>query len=411
MKKPLVLSILLVLICKLSLSTPQARDVLYWNGIIYYVYPYINVEKTFDDAQLKKLNEKIQEGTTTSNWRGYSYEFEICHDSLFLISIMNNDGEDLMAHVFGSNKRVMMDDVNDTLYLGHGKTFFNEQFPTAIYENEMTVVFKNGIVKWHEDHKDKSKPSDFSPYSTKFNEYIYSSIQWGALDENILEEKPKVHVEYSIDSTGKVFNVILLKSSGYPDFDKEAMRVVAMLPDFPTYFVCGKYLNCKYKLRIDFDKSKMPHHTNSSEPLRNGTYYESPNNQLNQMILGSVCSYIKDYNALAKQTDYDTIQYFCADGLSADFPMDDLPCDVFSLQWIEGNPLQIKKHFKHSTTVAGVTTTIHGNMITIHVSTFKVKVRKKHAQIDRWSNCGQSYYYTYSCEEKKWIKVPNCQDW
>ena len=60
---------------------------------------------------------------------------------------------------------------------------------------------------------------------------------------------------------------------GNPDFDKEAMRVVAMLPDFPTYFVCGKYLNCKYKLRIDFDKSKIPHHTNSSEPLRNGTYY------------------------------------------------------------------------------------------------------------------------------------------
>lgn len=31
-------------------------------------------------------------------------------------------------------------------------------------------------------------------------------------------------------------------------------------------------------------------------------------NQLNHFILESVCSYVKDYNAFAKQVNYDTIQ-------------------------------------------------------------------------------------------------------
>ncbi len=256
------LLILLLVICKLSFSTPQVRDVLYWNGTTYHVYPFIDVEKRFSEAQKNKLNERVKDHIATSNWRGYYFEFEICRDSLFLISIKDDHQEDLMAFVLGSNDKIMMDDFSDTLYLGYGKSFYDPWFPTMIYESEMTVVFKNGIAGWHEDHRNKSKHAELPNNTMKWNECIYSSIRWDALDQNILAEKPKAYVNFSTDSLGKVCDVTLLKSSGYSDFDKEAMRVVAALPEFSAHFVCGKYLNHKYKQPIVFDRSLVPNNEN-----------------------------------------------------------------------------------------------------------------------------------------------------
>ncbi len=243
--------------CKLSFSTPQVRDILYWNGTTYHVYPFIEVEKRFDDAQLERLNEKAP-FITTGNWRGYRNEFEICHDSLFLVSIKNDQNEDLMAYVIGSDGRIMMDNYSDTLYLGYGKTFFDEDFPTLIYESEMTVVFENGVVIYTKDNKNKSRCTELPHNIMKLHEYIYSSIRWEALDEDILAEKPQVYVNYSIDTLGRVCDVTLHKSSGYPEFDKEAMRVIAALPKFSAYFVCGKYLEKKFWQRIVFDGNKRP---------------------------------------------------------------------------------------------------------------------------------------------------------
>ncbi len=256
MKKNTLLLGLFLVICKLSFSTPQVRDVLYWNGTTYHVYPFIHVEKRFSEAQINKLNEWVKDHITTSNWRGYYFEFEICRDSLFLVSIKDDHQEDLMAFVLGSNNRIMMDDFSDTLYLGYGKSFYDPWFPTMIYESEMTVVFNNGIAGWHEDHRNKSKHAELPNNTMKWNEYIYSSIQWDALDQNILAENPKAYVNFSTDSIGKVCDVTLQKSSGYPDFDKEAIRVVAALPEFSAHFVCGKYLKNKYQQPIVFDKSK-----------------------------------------------------------------------------------------------------------------------------------------------------------
>lgn len=80
----------------------------------------------------------------------------------------------------------------------------------------------------------------------------------------------------------------------------------------------------------------------------------------------------------------------------------------FSLRWMGGNHSKIKNDFKHPKTVAEVTFTINDNVISIFVSIFIIKVRKKHIQTQRWyDGGGKQYYYTYSCEEGKWLKIPN----
>lgn len=261
MKRFIILLVFVLIVFKLSFSTPQVRDILYWNGTTYHAYPFIDVEKRFDDAQLERLKTRVHL-ITTGNWRGYYYEFEICHDSLFLVSIKNDQNENLMAYVIGSDDRIMMDNYSDTLYLGYGKTFFDEDFPTLIYESEMTVVFENGVVVWTKDNKNKIQHTELPHNIIKFHECIYSSIRWDVLDKNILAEKPEVYVNYSTDSLGRVCDVTLRKSSGYPEFDNEAMRVIAALPKFSVHFVCGKYLEKKYWQRIVFDTSKRPNTNN-----------------------------------------------------------------------------------------------------------------------------------------------------
>lgn len=251
MKRFVILLVYFLVVFKPSFSTPQVRDILYWNGMTYYVYPFIEVEKGLDDAQLERLNEKAP-FITTGNWRGYLYEFEIRHDSLYLVSIKNDQNEDLMAYVIGSDDRIMMDDYSDTLYLGYGKSYYDEDFPTMIYESEMTVAFKNGIVVWTKDNKNKIQHTELPHNIIMLHECIYSSIRWDALDKNQLAEKPEVYVNYSTDSLGRVCDVTLRKSSGYPEFDNEAMRVIAALPKFSVHFVCGKYLEKKYWQRIVF---------------------------------------------------------------------------------------------------------------------------------------------------------------
>lgn len=272
MKRVFFFSILLLMVCKLAFSTPQVRDILYWNGTTYHVYPFIDVEKRFDNEQLERLNEKAH-FITTGNWRGYRYEFEIRHDSLFLVSIKNDQNEDLMAYVIGSDGRIMMDNYSDTLYLGYGKTFFDEDFPTLIYESEMTVVFENGVVTYTKDNKNKSRYSELPHNIMKLQECIYSSIRWDSLDKDILAEKPQVYVNYSIDTLGRVCDVTLRKSSGYPDFDNEAMKVIASLPEFSSYFVCGKYLEKKYRQRIVFDDSKILQNSPKSCRLINMDFF------------------------------------------------------------------------------------------------------------------------------------------
>ena len=74
MKKNTLLLGLFLVICKLSFSTTQVRDVLYWNGTTYHVYPFIHVEKRFSEAQKTKLNERVKDHIATSNWRGYYFE-------------------------------------------------------------------------------------------------------------------------------------------------------------------------------------------------------------------------------------------------------------------------------------------------------------------------------------------------
>lgn len=124
---------------------------------------------------------------------------------------------------------------------------------------------------------------------------------------------------------------------------------------------------------------------------------------LNNIILKSIASYSKEYNALAKRINYDTIQFICVDGLPKDIAFDSLPLGVFSYQWMEGNPTNVKKQFRHFTKAIRVSNKFSDNKIDVYISAYEVRrPRKWKKQMMVEGESGKHYQYEYSCETNEW---------
>ena len=174
MKHKLPLLLAFLLICGIVQATPQARDILYWNGNEYHTIPLKQIEKHFSQEEVNNLKELGQNWKTTANYRGYRFVFEIDNDSLYLKSIVNDNDENIMESVLGFQKRRMMDSFSDTLFLGYGKAMYEPAFWTMVYESEITVVFKNGVVQWLKNNKNKSVNSPYYPPDIPFRVEFYS---------------------------------------------------------------------------------------------------------------------------------------------------------------------------------------------------------------------------------------------
>ena len=125
--------ILFIFVSSLSLfSTPQARDVLYWNNNKYYIFPFIDIEGRLNHTEWEVLNTMKTANPPTGNYRGFQLCFEIKNDSLFLISVWDSNHTDLTSFVLGEHTKRLLDDFTDTLYLGYGESYWYDGFWTPI---------------------------------------------------------------------------------------------------------------------------------------------------------------------------------------------------------------------------------------------------------------------------------------
>ena len=192
MKNKLLLTIIFALLFNYLYATPQIRDRVFWNGLEYHSIPSVKLEEHFSEQEVMRLNQLSNEWNVTSNYRGYWFEFEIENDSLYLKGIVNDDEENIMESIIGTSDRKWMCHYSDTMYLGYDESMFDDAFWTMIYESEMTVVFKDGIVQWVKDNQSKSKYSQYDHNVLLFSEFIYCNTRWDELDSKTLQEKPVV---------------------------------------------------------------------------------------------------------------------------------------------------------------------------------------------------------------------------
>jgi len=238
--KQKVVIIFFILLPFFSLATPQARDVVYWNGNKYYSYPSILKDKEDFRNLTMYINGKYGvEFMNTANYNGYICEFEIDEDTLYLLSIIDSYNVNYMEHIYGTNTRRIVNDYTGDMYLGYGEIIDFQEVDTPVYESEITVRFECGIVKSYKDNKNKSKSSSYN--GIKLVEYIHENLNLENIDMTGLNDESKTYIEFKTDTVGNVVMTKILRSSGNEMFDKEAVRVVMSIPSCQVIFVKGKY--------------------------------------------------------------------------------------------------------------------------------------------------------------------------
>ena len=129
------------------------------------------------------------------------------------------------------------------------------------------------------------------------------------------------------------------------------------------------------------------------------------NNQLNEMIVESLRSYLSYSSELRKKVcanceKYDT--YICKDGLPLNFPYDSLPnVTFFSVDFFRAYSNPLKKQLQKGIGTLFVSFSLNNNQLQITVTSKSVKLMNKKTigvGLSDWGN----YFYEYSCEKQEW---------
>ena len=406
MKHKLLLLFSFLLICGIAQATPQARDILYWNGNEYHTIPLKQIEKHFSKEEVNNLKELEGVMTTTANYRGYRFVFEIDNDSLYLKSIVNDNDENIMESVLGSQKRRMMDSFSDTLFLGYGKAMYEPAFWTMVYESEITVVFKNGVVQWLKDNKNKSVSSPYYPPDIPFFKLLYSNIHWDSLDIKILHKKPSVVLNIEIDSIEKI---TITRSSGYKEFDDEAYRVCKSIPS-PVSFVKGKYIHHSYHQAVFFDLEKVQKLGVKIESNLLESYQDNDNSedQLLRMLEECIIKSKKEYESW-ESSGINMPQLWhplvlCCDGLPNNPTKQNKSFNenigLNTISWY--NHKKFKKDLKKGLNVIEVHYYLKGNTFEVYVKFLTATDEGNEITLAYWFEDTNKYVYEYSCETGEW---------
>jgi hypothetical protein len=129
-------------------------------------------------------------------------------------------------------------------------------------------------------------------------------------------------------------------------------------------------------------------------------------NQLNEIIISSINSYIERNNDFVKRgvslTDTSS-HYICIDGLPINFPFDSIySATFFSLNNLNGLPKTFKSKLKKGIKNLAVDIKLSENQITVTITGRELKYTKKNnisVAVGDWG----IYIYEYSCEKHEWV--------
>lgn len=93
--------------------------------------------------------------------------------------------------------------------------------------------------------------STFKSGETGLRKFVYCNLDLTKINYSD-DKKGKVYLRFTIDSTGKVANVKILKSTNL-NYNNEAIRIINLMPHWTVGTENGKVINQEWNLPIIFD--------------------------------------------------------------------------------------------------------------------------------------------------------------
>jgi hypothetical protein len=216
----------------------------------------------------------------TSCWRNYIATWEIVDNKLFLINIRNAcypaDGKyvavsykevrDTIGREFADlkslfpdkfkNGKVFADWVSEKIISPKGKLLFyiHDGFE-SIFEKEIEFTIENGMISsLIEINNSKTRQSKYTTNDKLLINFIQSNIDY----TNVPEPSDKIKVVVRVISAndeGKIDSVTILR--GFNEiYDREALRVVKLIPDWDVIYRHGKKFNIPWMIPVLFEPKK-----------------------------------------------------------------------------------------------------------------------------------------------------------
>jgi len=254
---------ILIILCLFPLTvfaTGQAGDVLIFKGdtLILFSNP---LEQYLDKQPERTFNGKELKWLSTDCYRGYLATWEVANDSLFLISVQKGCNSvtpeyfDLKAE-FGS-ERVFVEWFTGKTLAPKGKLFhYNHSGYDSFFEKELVLTFTHGLLVEQIEHDNsKSYKSVFTVNLDSLQSFIYTNINWSEIPD-LKDESKKVFISIQSSETLKPDSIQIIRGSDNELLNKEAIRVLELLPEWDIYYRQGEVYRMKWSIPIVFNEEK-----------------------------------------------------------------------------------------------------------------------------------------------------------
>lgn len=241
-------------------GTGQIPDFLIYQGDTLAIYSN-PLEAYFEKKGGRAMGEiDFEKGShCTALWRGYVGTWKIENDSLFLVSIetdycSNNPIEIDIANEFGSN-RIFADWVSFEVINPFGKQIkYIHQGYESVYEYERGFEFVEGKLKTINNYDNsRSKESVYAREPKILHKFLYDNINWELVESQKLSGKISVIARFRIGENGKPTELEIMRGVN-PQIDKEAERIIELIPDWDIYYRRGKIVETQWTLPLFFEK-------------------------------------------------------------------------------------------------------------------------------------------------------------
>ena len=258
-----ILSIIILLVSAFGFATEQIPDILIWKNdtISLHSNPLGSYSK-LDDLNLFGDQDARY---STACWRGYIAEWKIINSKLYLSNIYScdyfyseNKIKANLKKLFPTeydNEMVLANWYSGKLSVPNGKLINKE---LKIYASEWILSLKKGkVIEEKKFYNSESHISIYTKNQDSLNDFISKNINWN----NIPRLEKGIHKVYGLIKSGKSkteFSVEIKSRTEYKELEKEALRILKLLPEFDFYIKAGEVLNVKYTIPIMFSENKRP---------------------------------------------------------------------------------------------------------------------------------------------------------